>query len=134
MNLDKISFQSKIDERGSLVILEENKQIPFEVKRLYYMYGIDSEQSRGFHAHKALTQMAFVIQGKCQMLMDDGVNKVDVCLDSPQKGLLIEPMIWHVMTEFSDNCILMVLADGLYDEGDYIRDYNEFVEVVKNAS
>lgn len=130
MNLDKVLFQSKTDERGALVILEENKQIPFEVKRLYYMYGIHFEQRRGFHAHKALTQMAFVIQGQCKMLMDDGINKVDLCLNSPKNGLLIEPMVWHEMYDFSKDCILMVLADDFYDESDYIRNYDEFMKMV----
>jgi dTDP-4-dehydrorhamnose 3,5-epimerase-like enzyme len=129
MNLNKILFQSKTDERGSLVILEENKQIPFEVKRLYYMFGMDSEQRRGFHAHKELIQMAFVIQGQCKMLMDDGVDKVDVSLNSPQSGILIEPMVWHEMYDFSADCVLIILANDVYDESDYIRDYKKFIEL-----
>lgn len=129
MNLDKILFQSKTDERGSLVILEENKEIPFQVKRLYYMYGIDSEQRRGFHAHIALTQMAIVIKGHCKMLMDDGKNKVNVYLNSPDKGILIEPMVWHEMYDFSSDCVLMVIADDVYYESDYIRDYKKFIEL-----
>jgi dTDP-4-dehydrorhamnose 3,5-epimerase-like enzyme len=130
MNLDKIKFQSFEDYRGSLVIIEEHKHIPFTSKRIYYIFGVEGTQRRGFHAHKALSQMAFVIQGTCTMLLDDGLGKVNVELNSPKEGLLIGPMVWHEMYDFSDDCILMVCADDFYDESDYIRNYDDFLKTV----
>ena len=115
------------DERGSLVAIEANKHIPFEVKRVYYIFGTQCGVSRGFHAHKNLQQLAVCVSGKCRMLLDDGLNKETVWLDSPSKAIRIEPMIWHEMHEFSDDCVLLVLASEHYDESDYIRDYSDFI-------
>lgn len=118
------------DDRGNLVSLESNKNIPFDIKRVYYIYKTKEDVARGFHAHKDLQQVAICIAGKCRIDLDDGKEKAQVWLDSPTKGLLINKMVWHEMHEFSEDCVLMVLADALYDEGDYIRDYSEFVKVV----
>lgn len=117
------------DERGSLVALEENKGIPFEVKRIYYIYGTKSGVSRGFHAHKALKQVAIAVRGSCRFILDDGTERVDVLLNNPAQGLLIESFMWREMHDFSDDCVLMVLANQLYDESDYIRDYEDFLRV-----
>ena len=89
------------DERGSLVVIESNKNIPFDVKRLYYIYDAKPDIPRGFHAHKELKQIAFCLKGKCKMLMDNGIDKQEIWLDQPNKGLLIPPMIWHEMHDFS---------------------------------
>lgn len=118
------------DERGSLVAIEANKHIPFEVKRVYYIFGTQPGVSRGFHAHKNLQQLAVCVAGKCRMLLDDGLNKESVWLDSPTKGLLIANNVWREMHEFSDDCVLLVLASEYYDESDYIRDYSEFCSAV----
>ena len=126
MNLEKVTFQNFKDDQGSLVVLETQKQVPFEMKRLYYILGVPQDQRRGFHAHKQLIEMAFVVKGSCKILMDDGTRKQDVALDSSTEGLLIEPMVWHEMYDFSDDCVLVVLASELYNEDDYIRDYKQF--------
>lgn len=118
------------DERGSLVAIEAYKHIPFEVKRVYYIFGTQSGVSRGFHAHKKLQQLAVCVTGKCRMLLDDGINKESVWLDSPTKGLLIGNNVWREMHEFSADCVLLVLASEHYDESDYIRDYSEFCSAV----
>lgn len=115
------------DERGSLVVVESNKNIPFDVKRLYYIYDAKPEIPRGFHAHKELSQIAFCLKGKCKMLMDNGVDKKEVWLDQPNRGLLIPPMVWHEMHDFSDDCVLLVLASNCFDESDYIRNYENFI-------
>ncbi|MDV5860884.1 FdtA/QdtA family cupin domain-containing protein [Pseudomonas mendocina] len=115
------------DERGSLVAIEANRHIPFEVKRVYYIFGTQSGVSRGFHAHKNLQQLAVCVTGKCRMLLDDGIKKESVWLDSPTKGLLIGNNLWREMHEFSDDCVLLVLASEYYDESDYIRDYSDFI-------
>jgi len=126
-----IHFNILGDESGSLISLEQNKNIPFDIKRVYYIYGTKDNIRRGFHAHKRLNQVAICIYGSCNFLLDDGINKEDIVLDSPDKGLIISEMIWHEMYDFSSDCVLMVLADAFYDESDYIRDYDKFLEKIK---
>lgn len=115
------------DERGSLVAIEELKDIPFEIRRVYYIFGTKKNVSRGFHAHKNLQQLAVCLSGKCRMILDDGKIREEAWLDSSDKGLLIGSMIWHEMHDFSYDCVLMVLASEYYDEEDYIRDYQSFL-------
>lgn len=130
MNIVKIPLQMHGDERGLLVAIEENRHIPFNIKRVYYMYDTQEKVRRGYHAHKKTTQVAIVLKGSCKFLFDDGRTKQDISLDNPAIGLLIEPLMWHEMYDFSDDCILMVLADDFYDESDYIRNYDDFVKLV----
>lgn len=118
------------DERGQLVVLEGNQTVPFEIKRVYYIYGVDTQIPRGFHAHKVTQQVAICIKGGCKMLMDDGEAKTTVLMDSPTQGVLIDVMQWHEMHDFSEDCILMVLASEHYDESDYIRNYDDFLREV----
>ncbi|MDD1792388.1 FdtA/QdtA family cupin domain-containing protein [Enterovibrio sp. ZSDZ42] len=127
-----IKFKTLGDERGQLVSLESNGNIPFEIKRTYYIYDTSPGVPRGYHAHFTLRQTAVCLKGSCVVLMDNGIEKVEVTLDSPTKGLMIEPMQWHEMYDFTNDCILMVLASDNYDELDYIRDYDDFVGAVKN--
>lgn len=125
-----IDFPKIGDDRGNLVVLEENENIPFSIKRIYYLFDLQSDIPRGFHAHKELVQVAVCVKGHCDILMDDGKNKETVTLSSPDKGLLIDVMQWHEMRNFSEDCVLLVLASDIYDEADYIRDYSEFVRKV----
>lgn len=128
--VELIDFPSLGDDRGSLVALEGNKKsIPFEIKRVYYIYGTKKGVARGFHAHKKLKQVAICLSGSCRFVMDNGIDKAEVNLDSPLQGLLIDTMQWHEMYDFSSDCILLVLASDVYDESDYIRDYDEFVKM-----
>lgn len=128
-----IQFQELGDDRGSLVAIEigDSKEIPFIVQRVYYIYRTGSGVSRGFHAHRRLKQVAFAVAGNCEMVLDDGKKRTKVCLNSPTKGILIENNIWREMRNFSDDCVLLVLASEHYDEGDYIRDYDEFLRSVR---
>lgn len=119
------------DQRGSLVAIESAKSIPFDVKRVYYIYHTKAGVSRGFHAHKKLQQVVICVSGKCEMILDDGYEQEAIWLDSPEKGLLIDGMIWREMHSFSEDCVLLVLASEHYDEADYIRNYDEFLKVVK---
>ncbi|WP_211828580.1 sugar 3,4-ketoisomerase [Kistimonas asteriae] len=130
MTPEIIVFKEIVDQRGGLVALEEHKNIPFTLKRVYYIYGTPTDCRRGFHAHIALRQVAVCVKGTCTFLLDNGHGKVDVCLESPDKGLLIDKMVWHEMYDFSEDCILMVLASDIYCESDYIRDYNHFLKAV----
>lgn len=123
-----IDFQQHGDSRGQLVALEENKNIPFTIKRVYFMYDTLKDVHRGFHSHKKLKQVLFCVSGECTIRLDNGYDKVDVLLNKPYRGLLIEPGIWREMYNFSDGAVLMVLASELYDEQDYIRDYNMFLQ------
>ena len=126
--INLIEFPILGDHRGSLVALEAMKNIPFDIKRVYYIFGSDSDTPRGFHAHKQLQQVAICVAGKCRMVLDDGHKKEEVWLDSPNKGLLIGNNVWREMHDFSKDCILLVLASELYDESDYIRDYDAFLK------
>jgi dTDP-4-dehydrorhamnose 3,5-epimerase-like enzyme len=134
MDIKLIQLQSHGDERGSLVALEEQKNIPFTIKRVYYLFDTKENVRRGFHAHKELKQLAIVLKGTCRFLLDDGKDKTEVLLDNPAQALLIESFIWREMFDFSDDCVLMVLADAIYDESDYIRDYQEFTRMVNHDS
>ncbi|MDR9766988.1 FdtA/QdtA family cupin domain-containing protein [Shewanella baltica] len=122
-----IDFPELGDPRGNLIALEANNNIPFDIKRVYYIYGTAHGVARGFHAHKALKQVAICLTGSCRFVMDNGVAKQDIILDSCKQGLLIDIMQWHEMYDFSDDCILLVLASDIYDESDYIRDYISFL-------
>lgn len=132
MNIKIIPLQPHGDDRGSLVALEEGKNIPFQVRRVYYMFKTKHGVRRGFHAHKTLKQVAIAVRGSCRFVLDDGRERVEVMLDNPAQGLLIESFMWREMYDFSEDCVLMVLADQLYDESDYIRDYSQFTEAANN--
>ena len=116
--------------RGMLVALEEYKDIPFEIKRVYYMYDTKKDVHRGFHAHKSLEQILICIHGSCKVLLDNGTEKKIVSLEKPYEGLYIANNMWREMYDFSEDAVLMVLASEYYKEEDYIRDYNEFLRMV----
>ncbi|MDI1320592.1 MAG: FdtA/QdtA family cupin domain-containing protein [bacterium] len=123
-----IKFAPKGDERGWLVALEAQRQVPFDIQRVYYIYGTQPGVRRGKHAHRHLRQLAICLHGSCRFFMDDGRHKQKILLNRNDQGLLIEPMVWHEMDDFSVDCVLLVLASRLYDERDYIRDYASFRE------
>lgn len=131
MEIRLIQLQTHGDDRGSLVALEDGKNIPFSIKRVYYLFKTKNGVRRGFHAHKQLKQLAIAVRGSCRFILDDGKERIEVLLDNPAQGLLIESFMWREMYDFSEDCVLMILADQLYDESDYIRDYDEFLEEVK---
>lgn len=118
------------DDRGSLMVLESNKNVPFKVKRIYYILDAKPDVPRGFHAHKELIQLAFCIKGSCNMIMDNGIEKQQVRIDKSNIGLMIPPLVWHEMHDFSEDCVMLVLASAQYDEADYIRNYDEFMNEV----
>ena len=132
--LQFVNFPPLGDDRGSLVALEANKTVPFDIKRVYYIFGTQKDVSRGFHAHINLKQVAVCVTGKCRMIVDDGKQRAETWLDSPTKGLFINDLVWREMHDFSDDCLLLVLASEHYDEADYIRNYDKFIETVKNDS
>lgn len=126
MKIDFIPLQVHGDERGALVSLERKNNIPFDIRRVYYIFDTKKGVTRGFHAHRKLKQVAIAVKGSCRFILDDGVERVSVLLDNPTQGLLIDSFIWREMTDFTEDCVLMVLADMEYEELDYIRDYSVF--------
>lgn len=133
MQVIKYVFQPHGDERGQLVALEEIKDIPFKIKRVYYMYETKDGVRRGYHAHKKLEQILICIHGSCKILLDNGSEKKVVPLEKPYEGLYVGNSVWREMYDFSDDAVLMVLASEYYDESDYIRDYDEFLKHIGAA-
>lgn len=127
MEIIKLKFNSHGDERGSLIAIEEGLDIPFSIKRVYYVFDTLKNVHRGFHSHKKLEQILICVSGSCKILLDDGKEKSIVNLDKNDEGLYIGPDMWREMFEFSENAILLVLASEVYEENDYIRDYDEFI-------
>jgi dTDP-4-dehydrorhamnose 3,5-epimerase-like enzyme len=127
MNLEILNLPVRGDERGFLVAIESEATIPFAIKRVYYIYNTQLGVTRGHHAHKETRQLAICLSGSCQFLMDDGLVRQTVRLTEKDKGLLIEPMVWHEMCDFSESCVLLVLANTEYDEADYVRNYDDFL-------
>ena len=120
-----IDIRRYSDTRGYLSVIENDSDIPFEIKRVYYLYMVP-EVARGAHAHKELQQLLIATSGSVDVIMDDGTNKATFHLDKPWKGLLIPPGLWRDLENFSGGAVLMCLASEKYDAADYIRDYGEF--------
>ncbi len=130
MQIIKYMFKPHGDDRGQLVALEEIKDIPFTIKRVYYMYDTVSGVIRGKHAHKSLQQILICIHGSCKVRLDNGTESKVVPLEKPYEGLYISNIVWREMYDFSEDAVLLVLASELYDESDYIRDYDEFLKFI----
>lgn len=155
MDYTLLDFQPHGDDRGQLTVVESGKDIPFDVKRVFYIYGVEGGVRRGFHALRDTDQVLVCVKGSCKVLLDDGSagdvcgsgsagdacgsgaagdaregdgsGKVVVSLDDPQKGLLVPARLWREMFDFSPDAMLLVLASGPYAESDYIRNYEEFL-------
>lgn len=131
MEIIKYTFQPHGDERGQLVAAEVGKEIPFEIKRVYYIYDTIEGVRRGFHAHINLEQILICVSGSCKIHLDNGSETAEVVLDKKYEGLYLSNDMWREMYDFSPNAVLLVLASEPYSEGDYIRDYQKFLESVK---
>ncbi len=116
------------DDKGSLTVVENSNTVPFDVKRVYYLYDVPGGGSRGAHAHKELQQLVVAASGSFDVTIDDGSVKRTFTLNRPYQGLLIVPGIWRDLNNFSSGSVCMVLASERYDECDYIRDYDKFIE------
>lgn len=127
MDIITYTFPQHGDARGQLVALEEYKDFPFSVKRVYYIYDTAQGVTRGFHAHKTLEQILVCVHGSCKIRLDNGREKAVVPLDKPYEGLYIGHDMWREMFDFSPDAVLLVLASELYNEEDYIRNYDEFL-------
>ena len=129
MQVIKYVFQPHGDDRGQLIALEEFNDIPFQIKRVYYMYDTREGIVRGKHAHKNLEQILVCIHGSCKIRLDNGKERKVVPLEKPYEGLYVGANMWREMYDFSSDAVLMVLASEVYDEADYIRDYDEFLRL-----
>ncbi len=132
MEIKKYQFPPHGDERGQLIAIEAMKHIPFPVKRVYYIYDTLPGVRRGFHAHRNLEQILICVSGSCMIHLDNGFETQEVRLDSPAEGLYIANDMWREMYDFSSDAVLLVLASEIYDEADYIRDYDTFMDMVHN--
>ncbi|MBO5437335.1 MAG: WxcM-like domain-containing protein [Thermoguttaceae bacterium] len=128
MNYQLLPLEVHGDKRGKLVSLESEKNIPFEIRRVYYIFDTLPEESRGQHAHRTLEQLVVAIDGSCQFVLDDGKERTEIWLNRPDVGLYIGKNMWREMKHFSYGCKLMILASDYYDEKEYIRDYNVFLK------
>lgn len=115
------------DRKGNITVVENNKDIPFEVRRTYYLYDVPGGESRGAHAHKELNQLIVAASGSFTVTLDDGKVKRSFLLNRPYQGLLVVPGIWRDLVDFSSGSVCLVLASHEYDEADYIRNYDDFL-------
>jgi dTDP-4-dehydrorhamnose 3,5-epimerase-like enzyme len=115
------------DRRGHISVVENNKEVPFEVKRIYYLYDVPSGEERGGHAHKDLKQLIIAVCGSFDVIVGDGETEKTFSLNRPNKGLYFTSGLWRKINNFSSGAICLVLASHKYDEKDYIRNYNEFL-------
>lgn len=127
---DLIPLEDHSDERGSLVVASVGKEIPFPVKRCYILHAVPVGASRGAHAHRKTTRFAVSLSGSFTLESDDGRSKQSVRVPTGQ-GIILDTMVWHVLRDFTSDAMVLVLASELYDEGDYIRDYEQFLAETK---
>ncbi len=124
----------KIYDDAFLCFAQSPDQIPFDIKRIYYIFSAVSGLPRGKHAHKTTRQILFCIKGKVRMVVDNGKERKEVVLTNPEDGIILEPMVWHEMLDMDKNTILLVLASKIFDPGDYIRDYEQFKYMSKKKT
>lgn len=120
---------------GNLVILEALKDIPFDIKRVYYITNLENSVStRGLHAHRELEQVIFCIQGSFTLGLDDGNNRQKILMNKVNVGVRLGKMLWHTMEDFSNGCVLLVVASDYYSEADYIRNFDEFLSLARECN
>ena len=130
----KIKLPIVLDERGDLVFGESKKHIPFIIKRIFYIFNTKKKDKRGFHAHKKTILALFCISGSAVIKLDNGQNKAGILLSKPNEGVIIPPKIWHSMEDFAPNTIFLCLASELFNENDYLRNYQVFKEYISKCN
>jgi len=134
MEIKTYTFPPHGDDRGQLVAIEEGIDLPFDVRRVYYIYDTLPGVRRGFHAHLKLEQILICVSGSCKIHLDNGYETAEVVLDKPNLGLYISNNMWREMYDFSEGAVLLVLASEHYTEADYIRNYDKFLEMVRREN
>lgn len=127
-DVEIIQLPRILDKRGNLSVAEQFNHVPFEIKRVYWLYDVPGGESRGSHAHKTLSQLIIAASGSFRVTLDDGKNKRSFFLNRPYQGLLVHPGLWRDLEDFSSGSVCMVLASEVYKEEDYIREYDEFLK------
>lgn len=127
-----IEFVEHGDERGNLVVIEGNQDIPFEIKRVFYMYGTDNTMIRGSHANRKSEFVLINVSGKTKIKVDDGFSSAIIELDKPRMGIYIPAMLWKDMYDFTQDSVLLVLSNEHYDGSEYIRNYDEYLKEVNS--
>lgn len=120
------------DRKGNISVVQNRDTVPFDVKRVYFLYDVPGGESRGAHAHRELSQLIIAASGSFRVTLDDGIVKRSFLLNKPYQGLYVKPGIWRELDDFSSGAVCMVLASELYDANDYIRDYDEFLDFRKS--
>lgn len=126
-----IDLSKIIDPRGNLTVVEQHIDVPFEIKRAYWTYDVPSGESRGGHAHKEQQELVVALSGSFDVTLDNGMEKETYHLNHPYQGLLIPTMIWRTLEDFSSGAVCFVLASDLFDEEDYIREYNDYLKAIR---
>ena len=128
-----VNFPKVTDVRGNLSFIEQNNQVPFEIRRVYYLYDVPVGATRGGHAHRGLHQVIIALSGSFDVVLDDGFKKRTFFLNRPHYGLYVPPRIWRELEDFSSNSVALSIVSEVYDESDYIRDYDTFKSLVNDG-
>ncbi len=131
LDFEIIELPKITDPRGNLTVAEQLKNVPFDIKRVYWTYDVPGGESRGGHAHKALYQLVVAMSGSFTVTLDNGEERETILLNHPWQGLLIKPNTWRTLDDFSSGAVCMVLASELFDEDDYIYDYDDFIQYMQ---
>jgi len=134
MELKFYDFAVKGDQLGSLIAIEGNRDVPFDIKRAYYIWDTKPYVTRGRHAHRHLDQVLICVKGWFKLTLDDGHERREMWMDEPSLGVHIGPMVWREMANFSESSLILVLASEHYDETDYIRNYADFLKELRGES
>jgi len=127
-----VNINKVVEEDGILYVMEGGKEIPFEIKRIFFVSNVTSGKSRGNHATLKTRLILFPISGKCNVVVDNGFEKVRIAMEKKEQGILIDPMIWRSMEDFSDDCVMMAVCDRHYSPGcETIDDYEEYIRIIK---
>ena len=132
LDYERIELPKITDPRGNLTVAEQMKNVPFDIKRVYWTYDVPGGESRGGHAHKSLYQLVVAMSGSFTVTLDNGWERKTVLLNHPWQGLLIKPNTWRTLDDFSSGAVCMVLASDLFDLNDYIYQYEDFLEYVRH--
>ena len=134
MNASLFQLKKITDPRGNLTVAEQQSDVPFDVKRVYWVYDVPGGESRGGHAHRHCREMIVAVSGSFDVTLDDGSVKQTYHLNHPWQGLLVDTGIWRTLNDFSSGAVCLVLASELFEENDYIRDYEQFLKETLNKS